>query len=429
MKNIIFIPAYNGYTQELGLCINTWKNYAKRHNIDIIIADNDLNSEFEPWGHGIWERWKDESLINREWDRVLLVDADTMIRWDAPNIFELTYKEKFCVVRDASGEGSGRYHLNQWVKVNPNIKTPPQDYFNCGFIIMNKENYLKISNNLSSYYEYWASFHKLGLNNDEMRAAGKPDAVEQTPVNILSWELFPDEIHYLPDTWNNMVMCKYDDASFINDSYVWHFTGPRMGGWGRKNELIKQIYDYIEKQYIDYFETRNDLIATLPKNMKGAELGVFKGEFSKTIVEIMNPKELYLIDIFQGIMGSGDKDGDNFEKISLDESYENLKKHFEHNNNVKIIKGFTVNELSKIEDNYLDFVYVDAGHEYHDVKNDLEVSYKKVKNGGIIMGHDYNKDTFAGLCLAVDEFCEKYGLNIKYLTKDGCPTYLIELNK
>ena len=45
------------------------------------------------------------------------------------------------------------------------------------------------------------------------------------------------------------------------------------------------------------------------------------------------------------------------------------------------------------------------------------------------MGHDYNKDTFAGLCLAVDEFCEKYGLNIKYLTKDGCPTYLIELNK
>ncbi len=142
-----------------------------------------------------------------------------------------------------------------------------------------------------------------------------------------------------------------------------------------------------------------------------------------------NPKELYLIDIFQGIMGSGDKDGDNFEKISLDESYENLKKHFEHNNNVKIIKGFTVNELSKIEDNYLDFVYVDAGHEYHDVKNDLEVSYKKVKNGGIIMGHDYNKDTFAGLCLAVDEFCEKYGLNIKYLTKDGCPTYLIELNK
>ena len=93
------------------------------------------------------------------------------------------------------------------------------------------------------------------------------------------------------------------------------------------------------------------------------------------------------------------------------------------------LKGFTVNELSKIEDNYLDFVYVDAGHEYHDVKNDLEVSYKKVKNGGIIMGHDYNKDTFAGLCLAVDEFCEKYGLNIKYLTKDGCPTYLIELNK
>jgi len=250
MKNLIFIPAYNRHAESLKYCIDTWKWYAKKYNIDIIVADETLNSDFESWGHGIWERWKDYRLVNSNWDKLLMVDADTMVRWDAPNVFEQFLDKSFCVVRDAAGAGSGMYHLRQWVSVNSNIKTPPQDYFNCGFLFMNKENYLKIANNINPYYEYWKTFHFMGLNNDEMRQAGKPDAVEQTPVNILSWELFPEKINYLTDIWNNMVMSKYDDASFINDSYVWHFTGPRLGGWGKKGELIEQIYSAISEEYI-----------------------------------------------------------------------------------------------------------------------------------------------------------------------------------
>jgi hypothetical protein len=426
MKNLIFIPLYNGYGVELEKCIKTWKYYAKKHNIDIIVADDNIEFEFEKWGNGIWQRWKDERLIKGDWNKILLVDADTMIRWDAPNVFEENKDKNFCVVRDAGGKETGFYHLNQWTKINQDIKTPAQDYFNCGFLFMNKQNYLKLSSNIDKYYEYWKSFHFMGINdNEEIRRLGKPDAVEQTPINILSWELFADEINYLPDTWNNMVMCKYDDASFINDSYIWHFTGPKLGGWGNKSLIIEQVYNVIKDQYIDLYDTRDDLISDLPKGMKCAELGVFKGDFSKQIFDTMKPSELYLIDIFSGIMGSGDKDGNNFERISLDESYNNLKNYFENNPNVKIIKGFSVPSLSNFSDDYLDFVYVDAGHEYHDVKADLEISYQKVKNGGYICGHDYNRETFPGLCDAVDEFCERYNLKIKYLTKDGCPTYCI----
>lgn len=249
MKNLIFIPAYNGHSNELKYCIETWRWYAKKYNIEIIVADEKLDSEFEVWGHGIWERWKDERLISGDWDKLLLVDADTMIRWDAPNVFAEFSDKKFCAVRDSGGFSTGLYHLNQWISVNQNIKTPPQDYFNCGFLLMNKEHYLKISQNIQPYYEYWKSFHFMGLEGDDIRKAGKPDAVEQTPVNILSWELFSNEINYLPDVWNNMVMCKYDDASFINDSYVWHFTGPKLGGWGKKTQLIEQIYNSIKEYY------------------------------------------------------------------------------------------------------------------------------------------------------------------------------------
>ncbi len=249
MKNLIFIPAYNGHSNELKYCIETWRHYAKKYNIPIVVAGEPIHSEFDSWAHGIWQRWKDMRLINGDWDKVLLVDADTMVRWDAPNVFEEFKDKNFCVVRDAGGANTGLYHLRQWVNVNKNIKTPPQDYFNCGFLYMSKENYLKIANNIHAYYEYWKSFHFMGLNNDEIRIAGKPDAVEQTPVNILAWELFSEDINYLPDVWNNMVMCKYDDASFVNDSYVWHFTGPRMGGWGKKTEVIEQVYNFIKEYY------------------------------------------------------------------------------------------------------------------------------------------------------------------------------------
>ena len=50
----------------------------------------------------------------------------------------------------------------------------------------------------------------------------------------------------------------------------------------------------------------------------------------------------------------------------------------------------TTNEASTdFEDESLDFVYLDAGHMYADVKMDLEHWWGKVKKGGIFAGDDY----------------------------------------
>ena len=57
------------------------------------------------------------------------------------------------------------------------------------------------------------------------------------------------------------------------------------------------------------------------------------------------------------------------------------------------------------EDNSLDFVFIDASHEYEDVKNDILAWLPKVKRGGILAGHDYyvNQDWFSGVKKAVNE--------------------------
>lgn len=240
-KNLIFIPAYNGFDTEWPECIESWKYYCKKHNIELIVANEKREYDFEPWGNGCFEPWWDERLVEMDYDKVILIDSDTMIRWDAPNIFEVGKDKEICVVADAGGTTTGGYHLNQWKDLNPNIKTPPEKYFNTGFVFLSKEKYLGIKEQMPKYYEFWSSFYKNGPEG--------PNACEQTPVNILSYELYEDEVHHLDYKWNNMVMSKYDDGSFINDSYIWHFTGPKMGGHKNKGTIITQIWNYVKENY------------------------------------------------------------------------------------------------------------------------------------------------------------------------------------
>jgi len=179
---------------------------------------------------------------------------------------------------------------------------------------------------------------------------------------------------------------------------------------------------------MEIFETRNDLLNIMDKNLVICEIGVFKGDFSKIILDTLSPKELHLIDVFAGMMCSGDKDGNDIIWTNLDEEYVNVKNMFSNNNNVYIHKGYSDNILNEFEDNYFDMVYIDGDHSYEGVKSDLKWSFLKVKNGGLICGHDYISSKFEGVVRAVNEFCNEHNLKISYLTKDGCPSFCIVKN-
>lgn len=176
------------------------------------------------------------------------------------------------------------------------------------------------------------------------------------------------------------------------------------------------------------YNTRNDILNLLPKQIVFAEIGVFKGNFSKDIFSIVNPSHLYLVDIFEGVVGSGDKDGNNFECADLSHEYQNIKNYFADNKNVEVIKSDSESFLLSLPDDHLDAVYIDAEHTYDFVIKELELSFQKVKNGGYIMGHDYC-ERFHGVIQAVTEFCNKYNQQISMLTQDGCPTFVIKKTK
>ena len=73
-------------------------------------------------------------------------------------------------------------------------------------------------------------------------------------------------------------------------------------------------------------------------------------------------------------------------------------------NNVHLIKGNSNNLLKKIDMTKIDYVFLDGGHAYETVKNDLFYSFPVVKNGGTILCDDYDLSYAPGIKQAIDEF-------------------------
>jgi hypothetical protein len=187
------------------------------------------------------------------------------------------------------------------------------------------------------------------------------------------------------------------------------------------------------------FDTRNDMLKhycdTLEKPTM-LELGIFKGEFLDFFVTNCNPGFIDAVDLFQGVTLSGDADGNNVVWYDIGKSYLELTEKYKENTNVKLHKSYTLDFLQSQKDNKYDVIYIDADHTYNGVKSDLINSYNKIKNGGYIMGHDYemnmtkakNNYNF-GTKQAVDEFCTTYNQTIIAKAMDGCVSFCIKIQK
>ena len=73
-------------------------------------------------------------------------------------------------------------------------------------------------------------------------------------------------------------------------------------------------------------------------------------------------------------------------------------------NNVNLIKGNSNIILKKIDMSKIDFVFLDGGHNYKTVLNDLKCCNEVVKNNGIILCDDYDLSFAPGVKISIDEF-------------------------
>ena len=76
-------------------------------------------------------------------------------------------------------------------------------------------------------------------------------------------------------------------------------------------------------------------------------------------------------------------------------------------NNVHLIKGNSNKLLSKIDMSKIDYVFLDGGHEYNTVLNDLSCCIEVINNDGTILCDDYDLTYAPGVKQAIDEFINK----------------------
>ena len=96
------------------------------------------------------------------------------------------------------------------------------------------------------------------------------------------------------------------------------------------------------------------------------------------------------------------------------EAVEDLLKKYK--NNITLIKGNSNLVLKKIDMSKIDFVFLDGGHAYETVKNDLECCLEVINSNGTILCDDYDLGAQAPqVKKAIDEFIQKYELKCEIL--------------
>ena len=95
------------------------------------------------------------------------------------------------------------------------------------------------------------------------------------------------------------------------------------------------------------------------------------------------------------------------------EAVEDLLKKFKEN--IHLIKGNSNTVLKKIDMSKIDYVFLDGGHDYETVKNDLNCCSEVIDNNGTILCDDYNLSYAPGVKKAIDEFIEVKNFSFEIL--------------
>ena len=121
----------------------------------------------------------------------------------------------------------------------------------------------------------------------------------------------------------------------------------------------------------------------------GAEIGVKEGRCIAYLCEKFPELTMYAVDP-RAEQPDGTETYSDWDWAAINAEYEQRLAPFK--NRVIEIKTFSVLAANGIPDGSLDFVFIDAQHDYESVKRDIEAWLPKVRGGGLISGHDYDPD-------------------------------------
>lgn len=174
---------------------------------------------------------------------------------------------------------------------------------------------------------------------------------------------------------------------------------------GRDRKIDTNYFDYIRLSTLELL-CHEILTNNVPGNI--AELGVFKGKFSRYLNQHFPERSLYLFDTFEGFdkRDAVTEQHNNYSSADQDFSATSVQAVLNimpYPKKCVVKKGYFPESATGLEDTFA-LVSLDTDL-YEPIYNGLVYFYPRLSQGGYIMIHDFNNDQYKGVRDAVIRFC------------------------
>ena len=390
VKNQHYSEKYGGW-EWMDISRKTWEYWCKKHDVIFFPFEEPINDDLVNYRIN-WQKsiycfdLLDEAGI--DYDQIFLVDATCMVKWDMPNIFELT-DNKFTAWRETD-------NLN-WVYDSVrgyeeffSYKLNKHNYFSSGVIIFNK-----------SHKDIFLDFKDLYLNNTEEFVELQDKTVrkgtEQTPLNYwvqknnvelnldLPFSYKLTHIHRKDMFKPNWQLNEDSTPFFIKYGYNWVFNGiPK----NQRTEVMSQTWGFVKDNYDeDYFLNRvvhkDKWCKTTSRKFKEDVLRIFRDRKMDSSIEIGSCRgdtTRVLSECFKKVY--------SFEQSSDNITY--IKERCSDVDNVEISQADVYDSNFEIPD--VSVAFIDAGHSTELVKKDISRFLNKNPNMVLVFDDYGQKD-------------------------------------
>jgi len=176
---------------------------------------------------------------------------------------------------------------------------------------------------------------------------------------------------------------------------------------------MKHFYENLGEKWFTYPELYSAVVEKFPSGSHFVEVGTWKGMSAAYMaVEIINSgKDIRFdcVDTWDFVPSQAEIPPHLFNGL-----YEVFMKNIEPvRHQVNPVQAISWDGAALYKDNSLDFVFIDAAHDYESVRKDIHAWFPKVKKLGVMAGHDYE---CPDVRKAVNEFFQGYSIH----ESEGC---------
>lgn len=230
----------------------TWQWWCNKNGVHFY--EYDTPSLADTGTHKVtWQRWFDVfdqlEAANIDYRKILVIDGSTMIRWDAPNLFELA-SEELTAFRSLENIRWIDEGVRGYAHLFSNYPFDLKKYMTCGFQMFTAKHKTFLQE-LKEFY-FANQEEVLKLQKDVSRGTDQPvynyllqmkDIKVEQSLPASFWLMHMNRFGWFGHNWQ----LKQDTMPyFIKYGHLWVFSGFDRR---QREDLMRQTWDIIQQQY------------------------------------------------------------------------------------------------------------------------------------------------------------------------------------